>query len=165
MTRTHMEALIRKHEGCEYISYNDTEGKRTIAIGFNLDKEGARTRIEALGLNYDSVYEGTHVLTYEHCNALLKVDLDDAIDNARVLVSNFDEQPEDVQSVIVDMIYNLGPSGFSKFVKTIAALVAKDYCTAVAEMSVSKWARQVPNRAKDDIDIVEAHCQPRKAWI
>jgi len=158
MNRLTTEALIRKHEGVEYVAYDDSEGIRTIGIGFNLQKEGAQRRIGALGLDYDAVFSGACTLTDQHCSALFSVDLDDAIEQASGIVSNFSLQPDDVQSVIVDMVYNLGAAGFQKFTKAIAAFEDKDYCTAAAELQNSLWARQVPSRAKEDISMVKAFC-------
>lgn len=152
--------FIGAHEGCEYIAYTDSEGHRTIGIGFNLEKEGADTRIRALGLNHAEVLSGSCTITDAHASALFTIDLDDAIQNARGIVKNFGTHPDDVQMVIVDMIFNLGAAGFQKFIKLIAALEVKDYCTAANEMQTSKWAQQVPNRAKDNIAIIRLYCQP-----
>jgi lysozyme len=160
VNRTRAESFIAAHEGCEFIAYDDTEGKRTVGVGFNLDRAGADTRIHALGLDYTDVYHGRCTLTTAHCSALFTVDLDDAIADAKAIVSNFASQPEDIQMVIVDMIFNLGASGFSKFVNTVAALQRHDYCKAADEMQSSKWAQQVPNRAKDDIALVRLYCLP-----
>jgi GH24 family phage-related lysozyme (muramidase) len=158
MNRTAMQAHIRKHEGCEYTSYDDSLGVRTVGVGFNLTRKDAKPRIEAMGLDYDLVYAGKLKLADAHCRALLMVDVEDAIEAASAIVGSFEDQPEDVQLVIVDMIFNLGAPRFAKFTKAIAALEARDYCTAAAEMRSSRWAEQVPNRARADIEIVLGHC-------
>jgi len=154
MEENKTEKLIRKHEGVEYIAYDDSMGLRTIGVGFNLTKEGAKTRINALGLDYDDVYSGQFTLTDTHVSALFKVDLQDAIESAETLVKNFGTLPDAIQAVIVDMIFNLGAAGFAKFKNTIAAFERKDYLDAANEMQNSQWARQVPNRAKEDIQLV-----------
>jgi len=157
MNRAYTEELIRKHEGVRYESYDDTRGYRTVGIGFNLDKPGADTRIQVLGIDFNDLYHGACKLEDQHCSALLKVDLDDAISIAHTIVSNFDSLPDDVQAVVIDMIFNLGASGFAKFKKLIAALTANDFKTAALEMEYSAWYNQVPNRAKEDIEIVRRH--------
>lgn len=48
---------------------------------------------------------------------------------------------------VVDMIYNLGWSGFKKFKKFIEAMKKQDYIKAVMELEDSKWFKQVGNRA------------------
>ena len=56
--------------------------------------------------------------------------------------------PEKAQDVIVEMCYQMGINGFSKFKKTIDHLMRKDYKAASVEMLDSRWAKQTPNRAK-----------------
>jgi GH24 family phage-related lysozyme (muramidase) len=163
MNRVAIQAHIRKHEGCQYTAYDDSLGVRTVGIGFNLTRKDAKPRIEAMGLDYDLVYQGRVKLADAHCNALLNVDVEDAIDMARALLTNFNDQPDDVQLVIVDMIYNMGGPRFAKFEKTLAALEADDYCKAAIEMRNSKWAEQVPNRAAADIAIMMRHCE-KQTW-
>lgn len=50
---------------------------------------------------------------------------------------------------VVDMIYNLGLSGFKKFKKFIEAMNKRDYIKAVSELEDSTWFNQVGNRAKE----------------
>ena len=51
---------------------------------------------------------------------------------------------------IRDRAYQLGPSAFGKFKKTIYLLAHKDYRGASVEMLDSKWARDdTPRRAKE----------------
>ena len=57
-------------------------------------------------------------------------------------------QPEAVQSVLVDMSYNLGVHGLMKFHKMLDAMQNGDYDTAADEIDSSKWADEVPSRAK-----------------
>ena len=49
--------------------------------------------------------------------------------------------------LLIDMVYNLGYNGLSKFKRFIKAMQDKDYDRASAEMLDSKWARQVKGRA------------------
>ena len=67
------------------------------------------------------------------------------------LNSNFDwfsSQPDNVRDVCVEMVYQLGFSGFCKFKTTIQYLIEGDYGGASMEMLNSKWALQTPARAK-----------------
>lgn len=50
--------------------------------------------------------------------------------------------------VIVNMVFNIGASGVSRFRKMIAAIENEYYETAGAEMKDSKWYRQVGARAE-----------------
>ena len=62
--------------------------------------------------------------------------------------------PKTIQNVVIEMCYQLGVTGFSKFVKTITYLKDKDFKSASVEMLDSKWAKQTPNRAKEMSEIV-----------
>jgi GH24 family phage-related lysozyme (muramidase) len=159
MNRTDTAELIKKHEGVRLTCYADTTGILTIGVGFNLQKPGARARIGAIGANYDKVCSGSATLTVNQVLSLFAVDLDDAIQDAEHIVKNFNEHPDRIQSVIVDMVFNIGAQGFTRFTNTIAAFERKDYCGAAAEMGDSLWAAQVPNRAKEDIRIIMEQCQ------
>jgi GH24 family phage-related lysozyme (muramidase) len=159
MNRSETAELIKKHEGIRYRCYADTTGILTIGIGFNLQKPGARARIGAVGANYDQVASGSATLSQAQVLSLFAIDLDDAIQDAQAVVKNFNDHPDPIQSVIVDMIFNIGAQGFARFRNTIAAFERKDYCGAAAEMGDSLWAAQVPNRAKEDIAIVMDECQ------
>ena len=47
---------------------------------------------------------------------------------------------------VVDLIYNLGPAGFSKFHDTIPMLRMKDYNAAATLLEQSRWYKQVGRR-------------------
>ena len=65
--------------------------------------------------------------------------------------------PESVQDVVVEMCYQLGLGGFSKFKKTIALLRLGNYEACSVEMLDSKWAKSdSPNRAKELSEIVKS---------
>jgi lysozyme len=52
------------------------------------------------------------------------------------------------RGVIIEMCFQLGKTGVSKFKKMFAALQTEDYTTASEEMLDSKWFEQTPVRAK-----------------
>ena len=151
--------LIRGHEGTRYTVYSDSNGILHIGVGFNLDRADAAPSIEAVGADYTAICAGSAKLTEDQVETPFTQDLTGAIANAEAIVTNFKEHPEEVQSAIVDMIYNLGPGGFQKFEKAIVCFNVKDYCGAAVEMAHSLWAQQVPTRAADDIALVNEHCK------
>ena len=61
----------------------------------------------------------------------------------------FKDVNDKAKGVIVNMCYQLGLSGFSKFKKTIYLLETEQYEDASVEMLDSLWAKQTPNRAKE----------------
>ena len=75
-------------------------------------------------------------------------------------VSTFNSVPGDKQIVIVDMVFNLGLAGFSKFVQTIKAINTQDWQTASQQMQQSAWFNQVGRRAKADVDMMAGRITP-----
>ena len=66
-------------------------------------------------------------------------------------------QPEDVQGVIVEMVFQMGFVGTMKFKKMVGHLKQRNYEGASEEMLDSKWARSdSPNRARRLAQIMRA---------
>jgi lysozyme len=57
--------------------------------------------------------------------------------------------PQEIKDVVMEMCYQLGVTGVSKFKKTLAYLQDKQWEKASVEMLDSLWAKQTPNRAKE----------------
>ena len=117
---------IKQEEGYKAKPYTDTAGKTTIGYGTNL----------SIGISKD---EG---------DLLLKNRLQLNGKELEKKWPPFKMQPEAVQSVLVDMSYNLGVHGLLKFHKMLDAMQNGDYDTAADEIDSSKWAKEVPSRAK-----------------
>ena len=67
---------------------------------------------------------------------------------------NFNEHPAQVQSVLVNMAFNLGPNKLAGFKDFKEALLRKDYQSAANEMINSKWYNQVGLRSEELVDIM-----------
>ena len=119
---------IKKHEGFSSCVYKCTAGYDTIGYG---------KRIKYLQCTEEQATEW----------------LEEDVQHLKYLLADryawFLPAPEEVRDVVVEMAYQLGPSAFSKFKKTIKLLKNKDYKGASDEMLDSKWAREdTPGRAK-----------------
>jgi len=147
---------LREHEGYRHTAYYDTRGNPTIGIGFNLMKNGAKPRIESLGLNYKDVLNKEVSLTDEQINTLFEYDLLIATSDAISFLPNLVEQPDEVKIVIIDMVFNMGLTRLNKFKRFRQALFDEKYGTAVIEMKDSKWYHQVGNRSKNLVKIMES---------
>lgn len=113
------------HEGLRLKIYVDTVGKRTIGVGRNLDDKGI-TQAEALHLLDNDLWECiTDLVGFEWFERL---------DPVR-------------QRALVDMRFNLGPTRFRTFHRTLLALANGQYGVAADGMLASKWASQVGRRA------------------
>ncbi len=149
--------------------YLDSRQIKTIGIGFNLERSGARRVITRLGRDYDKILSGQEDLTEDEARALFAPDVDDAIDGARRLVSNFSQLDAARQIVIVDMVFNMGAGGFAQFRQLIAALEKSDFATAADEMQFSgppgqrrssAWFSQVKSRGVRDVEAMRTGALP-----
>lgn len=130
--------------------YIESFGKKpikTIGIGHNLEEKTSRKKIESLGLNYQSVLDGNTRLTDEQIQELYKLDMNDAIEDARANVKGFDALSDVRKRVVSEMVFNLGINNFRTFRKTIKHLEDVEFQSAADEMLNSRWATQVGIRA------------------
>jgi lysozyme len=119
---------IKKHEGYVGVVYKDSLGIDTIGYGF---------AIKDLELDEDI------------CNEILVRKIKNLESMIKVKFSWFKYMPPEIKDVVMEMCYQLGVGGFSKFKKTIAYLQNKQFHDASQEMLDSLWAKQTPNRAKE----------------
>ncbi len=147
--------LVSRHEGSRSRVYDDSAGHPTVGIGFNLDRADARTAITNLGVDYDALRSGAVELTDQQVTQLFDRDLNQAVAAAERTVSNFNDLPANVQLVVVDMVFNLGEAGFSRFANAIEAIEARDFQRAATEMQDSAWYRQTGTRAQEDVRLME----------
>ena len=87
-------------------------------------------------------------LTMDEVMEILDSDINIAIGGAKKFI-NLDEHPEVIQETIVSLVFNMGLPRLRGFKKMKAALDAKDYVEASNQLLDSKYARQLPHRAKD----------------
>ena len=118
---------IKESEGFVEHVYNDSLGIPTIGYGFAikdliLDEDIAEEillrKVKALALRVQNKFDW------------------------------FNTAPDIIKEVVIEMCYQLGLGGFSKFKKTISYLEKENYLEASKEMLRSRWAKQTPNRAK-----------------
>ena len=126
---------IKKHEGYVGIVYKDSLGIDTIGYGF---------AIKDLELDRDI------------CDIILERKLKDLESRVKLKFGWYPFMPQEIQHIVMEMCYQLGVTGFSKFVKTITYLKDKDFKNASTEMLDSLWAKQTPNRAKEMSEIVRS---------
>ena len=120
-----------------------------IGIGFNLEKANAGERLSQIGINIADILNSRQALTDGQIYKLFKEDVAEAINNAKSFLPDFNQQPQAVQNVLIDMAFNMGYNRLSGFVKLKEALLNKDYKRASNEMIDSKWYNQVGNRSKE----------------
>ena len=77
-------------------------------------------------------------------------DLDTAISECELLYEDgvFGDLPDEVQQILVNMMFNMGRTRLSKFKKMHAAILKEDWKEAAIEGRDSRWHKQVTNRAE-----------------
>ncbi len=155
MPITSVEALIRENEGTgpvihgRFRVYDDATGApivsgskvighATIGVGRNLAGRGlSHDEVDVL-LEHDILASVAHAEKYPffvHLNAPRK-------------------------AAIVDLMFNIGPTRFKKFIKMIAALHRGDYSRAAIEMLDSRYAEQVKFRARRNAEMLHSGTWP-----
>ena len=125
-------------EGVVYEVYLDHLGLPTVGIGHLILESDQEHGMEV----------GTSV-SVERCEELFMRDLDIAIRECVVLYGDdWDGFPEEVQEVLVNMLFNMGRPRLTKFKKMNAAIAKGDWKTASVEGRDSRWYNQVGNRAE-----------------
>ena len=126
---------IKHHEGFVEHVYDDSLGIPTIGYGF---------AIKDL------------VLEEDLCDEILLRKLRILGRSVMGKFPFFDSLPSDCKDVLMEMCYQLGVTGVSKFKKALKAMEDGDWEKAADEMLDSKWAKQTPNRAKEMSDIIRS---------
>lgn len=151
------------NEGKRRCRYLDTKHIPTVGIGFNLRRGDARSRIRAVGANYDAVLHGTQCLNDQQIRRLFDQDMREAEQCASSWLRNWNNLGRYPQSALADMAFNLGCSRLRKFRRLHAALSHNppNYQEAVREMRDSRWCRQVKSRCDRNV-----HCMQRgNGWF
>ena len=81
---------------------------------------------------------------------ILQKDLQSAIDQSEDMCKDL-KISDDAKFILIEMIFQLGGNGVSKFRKMWSALAEDppNYKEASVQMLDSRWAKQTPNRAQE----------------
>ena len=136
MNMDRLLASVKKHEGYRNKVYLDTLGTRTVGVGHLCVEDFWED---------DKEYEEKFLMT------ILEHDLQSAIKGAKELMSEngCNDIDEIAEELIIEMVFQLGKTGVSKFRNMWKHLSALEYSSAASEMLDSRWAKQTPNRAKN----------------
>ena len=129
---------VKKHEGYKNHVYLDTRNKRTVGVGH---------------LCVEDFWEDGKEYEESFLMDILQKDLQGSIDGAEELCEGL-KISDDAKILIIEMIFQLGKKGVSKFRNMWKALQQDppSYSVAASEMLDSRWAKQTPNRAKEMSD-------------
>ena len=132
-------AMIARHEGSKrdargrHMPYNDTVGILTLGYGRNLQERG---------------------ISEAEARVLLDNDVTDHRNELIVSCPWMQSLDEVRQAVLIDMAFNLGVPRLMGFRKMLAAARDGNYAEAAHEMTDSRWAHQVKERAYELADMM-----------
>lgn len=136
MNKEKAKELLVRHESLRLTPYRCTAGRLTIGVGRNISDKGI-TESEAMFLLDNDIEECTRDLA----NTIFK--------------GMFYSFPTNIQSVLCNMRFQLGYSGFRNFKRMIKAFQEWDFAEAAVQMEDSAWYEQVTPRAKELIKMVK----------
>lgn len=120
---------VKKEEGYRLETYKCTEGHLTGGYGHKM-LEGEVPPTDHAGW----------LKIFERDFARAMTGADDLL----MLCPNIHET---ARHIVVEMVYQMGSYGVSRFKKFLQALQDSDYKEASVQMLDSRWAKQTPNRA------------------
>ncbi len=137
MNKEAVKKMLIDNEGISLKPYHCTAGALSIAVGRNLDSRGVSEEEAMFMLDNDITI------------------CEKALDKRYPWWRRLSEKR---QSVLIDLMFNLGESRLAKFVnflqKLETASSAEDYAGAAEELLDSLYAKQLPGRSKRNADLL-----------
>ena len=140
-----LRQLLEHDEGCVYEVYKCSEDIPTLGIGHRIvpqDKEFG--------------WPVGAPVSEERVAELFKQDVTIALNDARWLVKDFAQLPQPAQVTIASLCFQLGRSRYSKFVKHLAAIEARNWRAAAHQLRDSRLYQQATNRTERHAARLEA---------
>ena len=139
-----------KNEGFRSKPYLDSKGILTIGHGINLESFKIAKLGDDFGVDFDYLYFLEHLeVTEEQSEKFVRNRLEKIFNKLNGKFVFFNELPEDAMAVLVEMAYQMGIDGLSKFKNTLSFLRDGEFYNASVEMLDSQWYKSdSPNRAK-----------------
>jgi lysozyme len=132
-----LQKQLEIDEGVVYKIYEDHLGYATFGIGHLITTNDLESGLEL----------GTPV-SEERVAEAFKYDVAISVSECQVLYNMWDTFPEEVQEILVNMMFNLGRPRLTKFKNMKKALDSRCWELAATEGRDSLWYRQVGNRAE-----------------
>jgi GH24 family phage-related lysozyme (muramidase) len=163
-------ADLERHEGYREYAYPDPLSELERMYPARKYKWGTRPAsviMAELGIPVDKVHKGnpwtigigfTHGVKYTHRTTRaesyerLKKEVYEHNKGLDKLVPTWKTMPVHVQTVLINLIFNLGTTRLSKFAPTLALFSKGDYAGAARRLENTAWYRQVGGRA---VELVE----------
>ena len=138
---------ISSDEGKVLHAYLCSELHATIGIGHKILDTDPEKELDIFGINWEEVPDDQHI-TEDRCYILFQEDVQIAISGCMKIYNNWDDLPQEVQHILINMCFQLGQRGLSNFKQMGKAIEGSDWGKASVEMMDSRWAKQTPQRAE-----------------
>jgi len=124
---------LKHDEGLRLKPYKCPSNRLTIGYGRNLEDRG---------------------ITHEEADFMLQKDVEALYFDLHRAIPFFYTLPDDVQSALINMAYNIGVLGLLRFRRVLVQLELGRFDKAADQVLDSQYARQVPARAKRNADLI-----------
>jgi len=135
-----LKEQIKRHEGEVLEIYKDSLGYLTFGVGHLVTEDDPEF----------GQPEGTPV-SQERVDDVYAIDFIKHVNETKHVCENnnieFDNLPEDIQHVLVNMCFNLGANRLGKFRNMLYACSVSDWEEMAIQMEDSKWFGQVGRRS------------------
>lgn len=139
---TWISKRLVEHEGCVLNPYRCPAGKLTIGVGRNIeDNPLSEKEKRALG-------DYMHGITKNGAMLLLRNDVERCLKDLRKKIEFWYDLDNERQYALLDMCFQMGYNGLSKFQNMLYCMKLKDYRSASYHCLDSSYAVQTPKRAK-----------------
>lgn len=122
------------------------------------EEEGFRSKVYLDHLGFQTIGYGTNIqegLSEDEAEALLIMRLKEmAMELSRAAGINLPDLPAGIRIAVLDMAYNMGVPRLMQFRNMWEAIYKGEVKTAAAEVLDSNYAKQVPNRAKRNSELI-----------
>ena len=128
----------------------------TIGRGFSMKRSDADEKLRAVGADPDAIRAGGRI-TETQADDLFTLVYNEATERARDLdVGDFDSLPTTAQDALIDLVFQNGFNGASKFVKTLEMIRDGDYIAAALEIRDSLNDKQTPRRSRERSELLQS---------
>jgi lysozyme len=138
---------ISVDEGKVLHAYLCSEHHKTVGIGHKVLSTDVENDLDIYAIGAD--VPDDQLISEHRCYVLFQEDVQIAISGCMGIYNNWENLPQEMQHVLVNMCFQLGKKGLSSFKNMKAAIEDENFTLAAVEMMDSRWAEdQTPQRAK-----------------
>ena len=145
MNKDRLYQQLKEDEGEVLKVYNDHLGYLTFGIGHLITQKDP-----------EAEWPIGEPVSEERVKECFDKDVETSITEIKFMVKDFDDKPDIVQEVLVNMLFNLGYHRLSAFKKFLKAIKKNDWNEAAKEGRDSRWYTQVTMRAERLMSKLEA---------